>query len=433
MNRKNKKNWTILIYADGNNELEPEIWKSKIDAEKVGSSDNINVVMQIARESRELAKIIRPNEIIPENDEEWVGVRRYYIMNTKSKLIKDLGKLNMADPHNLYDFIKWGMENYEAKHYMVVLASHGASFIAALSDLSMDAPYMMGVPQMCKALNMILEDVGHNIDILVMDMCYMNSIEIMYELGKKTKNTVKNVLTYISEGPISGLPYERLIDSIEEYSTTDDSLAIIRKIIDSIEMDLVAIEINHGKLKKIKNKVNSLAYCYLSNQGYKKKNPYELINSLDSSDPWYQYVIDVKESFEKIIINYKRISNNANNILNITTHEMFFSNKNIAYIVLIYYSLSFGKNNYWLNVITSKSLKLNQNIERVNTQVRLKPFVLHPTGLLSEIHAINIDLTKDELEKILNKLFVFKGWNYNEIEMKSKNQVKNLSKLNSYS
>lgn len=29
-----RKEWTILIYANGNNELEPEIWESKLDAEK---------------------------------------------------------------------------------------------------------------------------------------------------------------------------------------------------------------------------------------------------------------------------------------------------------------------------------------------------------------------------------------------------------------
>jgi len=432
MNKKTIKDWTVLIYADGNNELEPDIWKSKIDAEKVGSSDNINIVMEIGRESRELARIIRPNERIPDdedNDEEnWSGVRRYYISNSQSKLIKDLGKHNMADPLNLYGFIKWGMENYESQRYMVVLASHGASFIAAMSDLSMDAPYMMGVPQMCKAINMIQNDIGKNIDILVMDMCYMNSIEIMYELGKKSENTVKNVLTYISEGPISGLPYDKLLDIVEENRDIDDTTTIIRKIINNLDMNLVGIEINHGKLKKIKNKINSLAYCYLSNEGYKDKNPYQLINDLDKKDIWYNHVLDVHDSFNKIIIDYNRNCINKKNILNIITHEMSFSNKNIAYIVLIYYSLSFGKNNYWLNVITSKSLTLNQNINKFNTQIRLKPFMLHPSGVLNQIYSLNINSRKEELEKILKKVFLFKKWNYNEINNKSKKQVQDLMK-----
>lgn len=56
MKKTNIKQWTLLIYANGNNELEPEIWRSKLDAEKVGSSDNINVIMEIGREYPQLEK-----------------------------------------------------------------------------------------------------------------------------------------------------------------------------------------------------------------------------------------------------------------------------------------------------------------------------------------------------------------------------------------
>lgn len=121
----------------------------------------------------------------------------------------------MADPHNLYKFIKWGIETYPAKHYMLILAGHGASYIAVMPELSQDMPYMLGVPQMCKVINMILKDTGIKIDILVLDMCFMNSLEIMYELGSKESNCVKNVLTYIKDGPLSGLPYDKLIYNVE--------------------------------------------------------------------------------------------------------------------------------------------------------------------------------------------------------------------------
>ena len=42
MRIENSKEWTVLIYANGINELEPDIWKSKIDAEKSGSGENVN-------------------------------------------------------------------------------------------------------------------------------------------------------------------------------------------------------------------------------------------------------------------------------------------------------------------------------------------------------------------------------------------------------
>lgn len=272
--KKNRiKNWTILIYADGNNELEPEIWKSKLDAEKVGSSDNINVIMQIGRASRQLAKIIRPFDSIPEENEHWTGVRRYYIQISASILISDLGKINMADPHNLYNFIIWGIKTYPSKHFMLILAGHGVSFIAAMTDLSQDIPYAMGIPQMCRVLNMIQKDTGVKIDILVLDMCCMNTIEILYELGKKEDHTVENVLTYIKAGPLDGLPYDKLIYSIEQNHAENNLFFVIKSIIDTIDLNLVAIKINHGKLKKIKKIVNRLAYSYLTSEEHKDKPP----------------------------------------------------------------------------------------------------------------------------------------------------------------
>ena len=196
MSSNNIKGWTVLIYANGNNELEPEIWESKIDAEKSGSSENINVVMQIGRVPRHMVEIMRPKAPLPDEGENWTGVRRYYISNAGSELISDLGRINMADPRILYDFIKWGFESYPSKRRMLVVGGHGFSFVAIMTDFSQDVPYMMGVPQMCRTINAALKETGAALDILVLDACYMNSIEIIYELGKKKECPAKYVDLY---------------------------------------------------------------------------------------------------------------------------------------------------------------------------------------------------------------------------------------------
>ena len=68
---------------------------------------------------------------------------------------------------------------------MLILGGHGGSFIAAMSDLSQNKPYMMGIFELCKVINIISKDTGVKIDILTLDICYMNLLEIMYELGKR--------------------------------------------------------------------------------------------------------------------------------------------------------------------------------------------------------------------------------------------------------
>jgi hypothetical protein len=181
---QNLKEWTILLYANGNNELEPEMWQSKLDAEKVGSDTNVNVVIQISREEKQLVKIIRPFCRLPESPEDWTGTRRYYVLKGHSDLINNHGKLNMAHPLTLYEFIKWGMKKYPAKKYMLILGGHGYQFVGAMTDYSQDTPYIMGIPAMSKAINMACHESGNKIDILVLDICFFNFIEVIYQLGK---------------------------------------------------------------------------------------------------------------------------------------------------------------------------------------------------------------------------------------------------------
>ena len=255
-------NWTILIYANGNNELEPEMYESMLDCEKVSPDCDVNVIIQLARADRKIAEIMRPDEVFTkEKNDSWVGARRYYIGKSNLQLIQDIGKINMAHPETLYEFIKWGIEAYPSEHYMVVLAGHGISFVGTLMDLTFETPYIMGIPEMCRAIELVKNHIDIKIDILVLDMCNMNSIEILYEFGKNKINMVSNILTYIGEGPFKGLPYNTLIELVQNYSDSHNINKLIIEIISTLNLDTIAFEINHEKLESIKNKFNNLAYC----------------------------------------------------------------------------------------------------------------------------------------------------------------------------
>jgi len=44
-----EKEWTVMFYMDGANDLEPHIANAMLDLERVGSNDKINLVSQVAR------------------------------------------------------------------------------------------------------------------------------------------------------------------------------------------------------------------------------------------------------------------------------------------------------------------------------------------------------------------------------------------------
>jgi hypothetical protein len=67
------KKWMILIYANGSNDLEPEMWRTFLESQSIGSNEDTNVIIQIGKAERNLVKILRPFTPLPDTDETWVG------------------------------------------------------------------------------------------------------------------------------------------------------------------------------------------------------------------------------------------------------------------------------------------------------------------------------------------------------------------------
>ena len=392
------KDWTILIYANGNNEMEPEMHRSMLDCEKIGSSVNVNVIMQLARADRQIAEIMRPNKKFPKEDNKWIGVRRYYISKSTSILIDDIGKVNMAHPNTLYQFIKWGIENYPATHYMVILSGHGISFIGNMTDLTYEVPYIMGTPEMCKAIELIHENTNEKIDILVLDMCYMNSIEIIYEHGKSPVNGVKTILTYIGEGPFQGLPYDTLISIVQKCYSLDNLKQLIKEIIDNLNIDIIAFEVNHDKLEIIKTEFNDLAYCYLKNSDNYKIDSFSIFNKNDPAYPWYDLIEHLNKSLTSIIIHYKDVSNKEKSLIKVISEDL-------GSLINIYSKLAFAKDNYWTYLLCDKNIydKLIPSV-----QIDFKPMKLAKESILYSILSTNPNISNEEARLILNEMLTYR-------------------------
>lgn len=353
MAHKTTKKWTILIYADGNNEMNDTMYNSMLACKKAGSNKNVNVIMQIG--------LINNNET--KYDDIWLGVRRYYIKRNNSLLIENLGKLNMADPNNLYKFIKWGMENYKSEHYMLVLSGHGADFVGCLTDLSLNVPYIMGIPEMIKAINSINETSKDKIDVLVLDMCYMNSIEVIYELGKEENTAIKSMVTYTDYAPYEGLCYDKLIFLTKKYSKIHDLNLFLKHLIDNLNFNLTAFEINHKKLNQIKNLFNDLAYSYINNKDEIIQNPIDLINNITPKSKPPDFITNINDKLASIIICSKTKFRGINNSIKITSN-------NINKLIFFYYKLAFAKNNYWTKLLSN--ISLDQQLITEN-KVKVRP------------------------------------------------------------
>lgn len=398
------KNWTILIYANGNNELEPEIWSSILQATQTPAYDSLNIIAQVGRCERKLVQLIRPFDNIPSYNSSnpalnWQGVRRYSLSGYTPELLMDLHFINMADPRSLLDFLHWSLLKFPAYRYMLILAGHGASFIGALPDLSQSTPYLMGIPELCSTINSLHHE-GQKLDILIMDICYINLLEVMYELGAPKDKAVSNVLTYIESGPLQGLSYKNLINYLSKTNVSTSTNKIIIELVALFDRELVAVALDTDKLHHLKKLINSTAFNVL-------QHGYHPTTSLD---------IYLKENYYTL---WKIIQNAVAQLI-ITSKSSAFCTKSLLEIVStplsnpemfkMYKRLKFAHNNKWCELLNNTNTEESEN----STSLSFKPLRMTRQGLKPLIKALNPIANKEITEKILTSLISYKNWYFNK-------------------
>ncbi|MGZ3701591.1 MAG: clostripain-related cysteine peptidase, partial [Bdellovibrionota bacterium] len=105
------KEWTFLLYLNGNNNLDSFGKLNLNQMEAVGSSDSVNLVAEWASlENGDTRRLL----IKKDSDS----------VNVTSPALQNLGQTDMGDAKTLEDFIRWGITAYPAKHYFVAVWDH---------------------------------------------------------------------------------------------------------------------------------------------------------------------------------------------------------------------------------------------------------------------------------------------------------------------
>lgn len=389
--------WTILIYANGNNDLEPEMRRAMLDAERVGSSSTVHVVMQIGRAEYKLLKLMR-QDITSEGIDRWSGVRRYFVRKGDSELIVDLKTVNMADPKELYEFIRWGMCSYPAKKYMLILGGHTYHCVGMMTDYCTNAPYIMGIPEMAYVINVAANDIGEKIDILVMDTCCSNSLELIYEFGKEEEHAIQSVITYIEDGPIEGLPYDHILNVVQANSKAEDIRVVIKHIIEELSYDLISFEVEYQRLRKIKQMFHEKTFQYRlkdidEGQAYHKLSSYEREKILAS----------ISDELTPLIIYFKRSQHNNASLVTVTE-----SVSDHLKLLKHYHRLAFAQENDWANFINEQPLD-SIGICSVKTG-SLLPLEMSPEEVCAYISIMNPTRDQSEQKNMLEAVYQYKKW-----------------------
>lgn len=117
--------WTILSFLSADNDLEKNALFDINEMEAAGPGPNINIVIQLDRPQfgyndgvNNFGEAVRI-KIQKDNDP----------VKITSPVVMKLGaSVNSGEAKTLSDFIEWGVKNYPAKRYMLVLWSHGSGW-----------------------------------------------------------------------------------------------------------------------------------------------------------------------------------------------------------------------------------------------------------------------------------------------------------------
>lgn len=203
--KKDRKKWTILAYICADNDLERFGLIDINEMEKVGSSDNVNIVAQIDR--------MRGGEGDTITDGNWVGTRRYYVSKdadpgkVTSKMVMNLGEQSMGTKTTLADFLKWGVRTYPADNVVVIVWNHGAGWVGIAQDQEDDS--LLSMTDVSWALREGQKELSKvngkesKFAIVDFDACLMGTIEVAYEIS----DTAQYLTASEETEPGNGMPY----------------------------------------------------------------------------------------------------------------------------------------------------------------------------------------------------------------------------------
>jgi clostripain len=198
-----QKEWTIMVYEDGDNNLEPAGVHDLNEMETVGSTDELNVIVQFDR----CAGYDTTNG-------DWEGCKRFFITRDSdpniisSTELSDLGEVNMGDPRTFINFTTWAADHYPAKRYLVVFWDHGGGWHGACWD-DTDGDYL-DLDNISTGLGALKEHLGRPVDVVGMDVCLMAGIEILYQL----RGTCRVAVLSGTTEPDDGWPYDWILPAL---------------------------------------------------------------------------------------------------------------------------------------------------------------------------------------------------------------------------
>jgi hypothetical protein len=286
------KDWTVLLYICGDNNLEYFAMDDLNELEAAGGTTaDVNVVVMVDQNTEDYP--------YPEYTSAWTDSRYYVIEGDSdpntftSPVNTSLGEQNMGDGATLESFVDWGLTNFPANNTALILWDHGGGLDGICWDD--DDNDFLTIDEVDDALE------GYYFDIIALDACIMGHIEILYELQDNCGILVSSLYNI----PGDGYPYDIILaDLIATPTQTASEWAntIVYEYVDSYayyDGDVTLSAYNTTAIAGIDTLVNDFSQALIAALPTYYTTIYNAINMADSYSPefvceFYQFIEEVQ-------------------------------------------------------------------------------------------------------------------------------------------
>jgi len=200
--------WTIMLYMNGDNNLEKYALSDLNEMESVNLPDDVHITFLLDR-----------SPYYSTNDGDWADTKRGLVSHDEdrshiSSPMESLGELDLGDPETLTSFINWSVEIAPAQHYALVIWDHGGGVDGVSWDFSSDDDNLT-----LNELDSAIEgaELTH-FDIIGFDACLMGVINTIYELSDNANYLITSEETI----PAPGWDYDGWLSI---FSSSDDNIS----------------------------------------------------------------------------------------------------------------------------------------------------------------------------------------------------------------
>ncbi|WP_224247749.1 clostripain-related cysteine peptidase [Hyalangium gracile] len=173
-NPSNGTSWTVLVYMNADNDLEPFALQDLNEMMQVGSGPNFNIIVEVDRSPRYATGGVGG---LPD----FSDTKRIKVLPGSIQVLQEMGEVDLAAPQALSDFVTWGMQNFPADRTAILFWDHGSGWTGFGVDETTGAGQLLTLPEIEQGLRTSLG--SKRVALLGFDACLMANYETALTLA----------------------------------------------------------------------------------------------------------------------------------------------------------------------------------------------------------------------------------------------------------